>query len=97
MFRNGRADNVPDVVVAEHPVAAAAARDGVVTPPVQHLAAHTARRVVVPQSHAQTALESDPEEGEGTWESAHAMFADDGASAGKGRQRCLTRTGPRSY
>ena len=33
-----------------------------VTPPIQYFAAHATSGVVIPQGHAKTALESDPEE-----------------------------------
>ena len=49
--------------MAQNPVPTAARGEGVVLPTIQHLTIHAARRVVIPQWHTKTTLESYPEKG----------------------------------
>ena len=62
---NRRADYIADSVVAEDSVAAAAAREGVITRTVQHLATPAIGGVLIPQWQTESTLWGQPEEGGG--------------------------------
>ena len=96
---------------AEHSVTPAATGNCTVSPPVQNLSAHATSRVLVPQGHAEPALEGNPEQRGGDMGVNAARFAvskhphqgpgkprgaDDGAWAGMGHQGHQTPTAPRS-
>ena len=63
-----------------------------VSPAVQHLTTHGARRVVIPKRHAETALQNAKEGRRGTWVSANEGLAVSQAPAPGTRQSVEVET-----